>query len=67
MMEIKRSFILIEDYEGNIYRVASKQDEQFQALNLLSHFQKDGKLPVIKDCNLEIEEVDETQIKKISE
>ena len=66
-MEIKRSFILIEDYEGNIYRVASKQDEQFQALNLLSRFQKDGKLPIVRDNSLKIEEVDESQIKKIAE
>jgi len=48
-MQIKRTYMLVEDEEGNLYRVVTDQGVQFQALDLVASHEEDEKLPLAHD------------------
>jgi len=65
-MDIQRSFIFVEDENGELYRVAQSQDKQNQALSLLAQLDDDGELPVVRDPCMAINAVDEQQLEKLA-
>jgi hypothetical protein len=43
--------MLVEDEEGNLYRVVTDQGVQFQALDLVASHEEDEKLPLAHDLS----------------
>lgn len=64
-MEIKRSYIFVEDHEGNLYRVISDQNQQLSALNLLAKQDKHGELPVAKDVATNIKPLSDKALNEL--
>jgi hypothetical protein len=65
-MDIQRSFIFVEDENGELYRVAQSQDKQNQALSLLAQLDDDGELPVVRDRHQVVAAIDEQQLEKLA-
>jgi len=65
-MDIQRSFIFVEDENGELYRVAQSQDKQNQALSLLAQLDDDGELPVVRDRHQVVAAIDEEKLEKLA-
>jgi hypothetical protein len=66
LMDIKRSFLFVEDENGELYRVAQSQDKQNQALRLLAQLDDHGELPVLRDRHQVVAAIDEGKLEKLA-